>query len=131
MKKSLIIIVAITGIVLLTALTSGTISAQENQKTVVDQKPIPADVIKITDKSCSACHKEPGMKMALSLLNFSAWDKYTAEKQAAKAKAVCNEVTKSKMPPKSYRNNNPGAVPTSDDIKTLCDWATSLQPAEK
>jgi hypothetical protein len=71
------------------------------------------------------------MKFALSFLNLSAWDKYTPEKQASKAKAMCKKVTKNKMPPKSYRKNNPDAVLAEEDIKTICNWSASLQVNKK
>ena len=123
MKKILILIAAAPLMLFLTSLTVN----KSDQTAGTAQKPIPADVMKIVDKSCAACHKDPGMKMAQGPLNLSGWDKYTAEKQAAKANAMCNLMTKGKMPPKKYQANNPGAVPTADDIKTVCSWASSLK----
>jgi hypothetical protein len=87
--------------------------------------------MKVLDKSCAACHKDPGMKFAQGPFNISTFVNYSPEKQAAKAKAVCNMATKGKMPPKKYQANNPGLVPTKDDIKILCDWAASLNPDNK
>jgi hypothetical protein len=126
MKKIIIIAAAITGVLLLTAMIIAPVSKQSSQITGKDQKPIPANVMKIAEKSCAGCHMEPGMKMAMGVLNLSAWDKYAAEKQAAKAKAMCKFVTKNKMPPKRTRTNNPDLVPTQDDVKIICDWAASL-----
>jgi hypothetical protein len=40
---------------------------------------------------------------------------------------MCKELSKGKMPPKSFREDHPEAIPTSDEIKTICDWAQSLQ----
>jgi len=121
-----LISLAFTVVIVSVVYTSSQISAQ----TAV-AKPIPADVLKFTEKSCNACHGEQGGKMAQSALNLAGWDKYSPEKQAAKAKAMCDEVTKGKMPPKGYRNNNPGSVPGDEDIKMLCNWAESLKTANK
>ncbi|MCX6328459.1 MAG: heme-binding domain-containing protein [Bacteroidia bacterium] len=130
MKKLIKISAILSGALFLAALTVTPVSAQTNQKPA-DQKAIPADVMKVFDKSCAACHKDPGMKFAQGPFNISTWDNYSPEKQAAKAKTVCNFATKGKMPPKKYQANNPGAVPTKDDIKILCDWAATLNPVSK
>ena len=123
MKKILILIAAVPLVLFLTSATMN----KSGQTGATGQKPVPADVMKIVDKSCAACHKDPGSKMAQGALNLSGWDKYAAEKQAAKANAMCNLMTKGKMPPKKFQANNPGAVPTADDIKTVCSWASSLK----
>ncbi|MCX6334134.1 MAG: heme-binding domain-containing protein [Bacteroidia bacterium] len=130
MKKFIMICTAIAAVILLTGLNISTVSAQSVQKAGKDQNVIPANVMQIAQKSCAACHIEPGMKMALSVLNLTAWGKYAPEKQAAKANSMCKIVTKNKMPPKSYQTNNPKAVPTTDDVKAICDWAASLKIAK-
>ncbi len=94
-------------------------------------KPIPENVMKIAEKSCVKCHTEPGNGMALSHLNLGNWDKFTPEKQAAKAKAMCEMVTKDKMPPKKFREKNPTDVPSKEEIKTICDWAESIHVTKK
>lgn len=126
MKKIFMIILGVTCLLFITL---PAFSQAQNTKTSVNA--IPENVMKVLQKSCSACHMEPGMKMAMGPLNLSGWDKYAPEKQAAKAKAICNVVTKGKMPPKGYKNNNPDKVPTADDVKIICNWATSLQPVQK
>jgi hypothetical protein len=127
MKKIIMAASAITGLLLLTAMLIAPVSKKSSQNAGTDQKPIPANVMKIAQNSCAGCHMEPGMKMAMSLLNISSWDKYTPEKQAAKAKAMCKVVTKNKMPPKRTRASNPDLVPTPDDVRLICDWAASLK----
>ena len=94
-------------------------------------KPIPANIMKIAEKSCVKCHTEPGNFMALSHLNLSNWDKYSAEKQASKAQAMCKMVSKDKMPPKKFREEHPDGVPTKEEINTICNWAQSLQVPKK
>jgi hypothetical protein len=53
------------------------------------------------------------------------------EKQADKAADMCKMVSKDKMPPKSFREKNPGAAPSKDEAKIICDWATSIQIVKK
>jgi hypothetical protein len=127
MKKLTLITAAVAGIISLTALMNNPISIQTVQKT----KPIPDDVLMIAKKSCINCHAEPGKTMALSHVNLSKWDSYTAEKQAAKATAMCNMITKGKMPPKEFKQKNPGFVLSKDEIKTICDWSASIQVTKK
>ncbi len=101
--------------------------AQTSQKSNDAAKPIPADVQKAFEKSCIKCHSDHGNFMAESKVNLSKWADYSAEKQASKAKAMCKEVSEGDMPPKKFRKKNPENVPTPEDIKTICDWAQSLQ----
>jgi hypothetical protein len=91
---------------------------------------IPDSVSKILEKSCFPCHSDPGKSMAMSKLNFDKWETYKPEKQASKAKAICKEVTKQGMPPKSFRENNPDKVPTQAEVKIICNWAASFPSKE-
>jgi Haem-binding domain len=93
--------------------------------------PIPDGIMKIAQKSCVKCHTEPGNFMAMSHLNFSDWDKYPPQKQVSKAKEMCNMVSKDKMPPKKFRENNPTAVPTIEEANMICNWSQSLEPVKK
>jgi hypothetical protein len=103
------------------------LKAQTAQTPADSLKPIPDEVLTVLKKSCFDCHSEPGKIMPLEKLNFTKWNEYKAEKQAAKANAMCEEVTKGKMPPSKYREKNPDAVPTADDLKILCDWVKAMQ----
>jgi cytochrome c5 len=127
MKKLIPIIVAVAGVILLTALINIPSSVPSSQEAGKTQKAIPANVLKITENSCSGCHNEPGMKMAMLFLDLSDWDKYSTGKQASKAKKMCKLVTKGKMPPKHARANNPDLIPAKNDVKTICDWAASTK----
>ncbi len=127
MKKIIKISIAMTCIVFFVAYVAIPAKAQ----TTPVAKPIPADVVKVAEKSCKKCHMEPGNAMALSHVNLTNWDKYSPEKQAVKSEKMCSMVTKGKMPPKKFRRDNPDKVPTAADIKVICDWATSLQPMMK
>jgi hypothetical protein len=127
--KKLIRFILIGGWILM--LTVSYATAQTNQIDTVPGKVIPPDVMKIIDKSCVNCHAEPGKTLALTHINFSKWDQYSPDKQASKANAMCKELTKGKMPPKKFREANADAIPTNDEIKIICDWAQSLQPAKQ
>jgi len=87
--------------------------------------------MKVAERSCAACHSEPGNMMAKSHLNLSEWDKYSPEKRADKARDMCSMVTKSKMPQKGYLNKHPEAAVSPEELKALCDWAESIQVAKK
>jgi len=127
MKKIIRITAALTSVLIFASMAGMPVSAQSSQKTSGDKKPLPSEVMKIAQKSCTKCHIDG----AMGGLKFTEWDNYTLEKQAAKAKAMCDKVTGKIMPPKNFVKKNPEAVPTQDDIKTICDWSASLQPAKK
>ncbi|MGA2822273.1 MAG: heme-binding domain-containing protein [Bacteroidales bacterium] len=131
MKRPMIITVAVVSTLFITALIINPLTIQSASKGSITGKPIPANVMKIADKSCVKCHTEPGDFMAVSHLNLSNWDKYSPEKQAAKASSMCTMVTKDKMPPKGFRSKHPDGVPTTEEQKTICDWAASLQVTKK
>ena len=131
MKKAISITFAILGIVFLTSMIMNHSSAQSSQKDGIVSKPISPAVMKIAERSCVKCHTEGGNGMALMHLNLSNWDKFSLEKQADKAKDMCKMVSKGKMPPKGFREKKPGAAPTKDEAKIICDWATSIQIIKK
>ncbi len=134
MKKANSITLTMLGIVFLTSMIMNHSSAQTSlppQKEGNVSKPISSGVMKIAERSCVKCHTEGGNGMALMHLNLSNWDKFSPEKQAGKAKDMCKMVSKGKMPPKSFREKNPGAAPTKDEAKIICDWATSIQVVKK
>ena len=100
-------------------------SAQVVQAT--GKNAIPADVMKIFQRSCAKCHidgESGGLK-------FTAWETYTPEKQVSKAKAINNEVSKDFMPPDRFLKNNPGAALTPVEKKAISDWVTSVTSPKK
>ncbi len=128
MKKLLVIAFAIVSVIFMAAVILGPVAAQKSSG---GGKPIPENVVKIASKSCVNCHAEPGNPMAIEHVNLTIWEKYSAEKQAKKAQKMCDMVTMGKMPPKSFREKHPEGVPNKEEIKTICDWAASLQVAKK
>jgi hypothetical protein len=131
MNKAIGFSFAVLGIVFLTSMIMNHSSAQPSQKDGTVSKPISPAVVKIAERSCLKCHAEGGNEMAMMHLNLSNWDKFSPEKQAGKAKDMCKMVSKGKMPPKGFREKNPGAAPTKDEVKIICDWATSIQVVKK
>ena len=123
MKKLL----GITAILATMLFFTSPLSAQSKAGNKGNQKPIPADVMKVLQKSCSKCHIDG----AMGGLRFTEWDNYNAEKQSAKAAAICKEVTSKAMPPERFLKNNPSAAPTADDIKLIGDWSATLNPPKK
>jgi hypothetical protein len=125
-----IIGVIIAGLFLIITMFNNPVIAKSPQKNG-GGKPIPEGIMKIADKSCVRCHTEPGDPMAITHLNLSNWDKFSPEKQAEKANAMCSMITRDKMPPHSFRKNHPDGVPTKEELKTICDWAQSLVITKK
>jgi hypothetical protein len=131
MKKAIILSFSILIVVFLSSMILNKSAAQSSTKKGIVSKPISPSVMKIAERSCLKCHTEPGNGMALAHLNLSNWDKFSMEKQADKAKDMCKMVSKDKMPPKSFREKNPDGVPTQKEVKTICDWAQSIQIIKK
>jgi hypothetical protein len=131
MKKAIGVSFAVLGIIFLTSMIMNYSSAQSSQKDGVVSKPISPGVMKIAERSCLKCHADGGNEMAMMHLNLSNWGKFSPEKQADKAKDMCKMVTKDKMPPKGFREKNPGAAPTKEEVKIICDWAQSIQIIKK
>jgi len=127
MKKIYLILAAI-GLVAITVsfVPALSRSAQSNGSKQLVANPIPTNVKAIIDKSCAGCHADGGSFMAMSKLNFSKWDSYDPKKQADKGAAMCNMLTKGKMPPKSIRKSKPELIPTQEQINMICDWSKTL-----
>jgi len=87
---------------------------------------IPENVNKIFQASCFNCHGSNGKMLPMAKLNFSKWNEYGAEKEAAKASKICSVLTEEIMPPKSARKSNPELIPTREQIALICKWAESL-----
>lgn len=131
MKKQISIAATVAGLLFFTAAILLPLPGQSSTKDKGQGAPIPSNIMKIAEKSCVKCHTEPGNFMAISHLNLSNWEKYSPEKQASKAKAMCKMVTKDKMPPKKFRADHPDGVPSQEEINTICKWAESLQIPKK
>jgi hypothetical protein len=107
-------------ILFLTLATSIALNGQARVK-------MPENVRAIITRSCMDCHADGGNRIAMTHVNFSKWDRYSAAKQAKKSADICKMITKGKMPPKSYRESTPEAVPTKDQADLVCKWSQSIQ----
>jgi hypothetical protein len=103
------------------------VKGQDNAKLVAS---FPDNVNKIISTSCTPCHTDKGGSMAKSKLNFSAWEKYTPEKQKERAKKMYAELDKGKMPPKAARQKRPDLIPTPDQVAVIKNWS-EIYPANK
>lgn len=131
MKSSSRLTILVAGLFMFAFTTLKPVQAQESQPVADTVNALPPDVQVILKKGCYDCHAEPGKPMALSHVNFTRWNEYSAEKQASKAKSICDQVTKGDMPPKRYKEYNPSGVPTAEELKILCDWVEKFQESEK
>jgi hypothetical protein len=87
---------------------------------------LPVRISKIVSISCMPCHSSTGSMLSKAKLNFTEWGDYSLEKQQKKSAQMYKELNKSAMPPKDARENNPGIIPTSDQIAVIKSWADSL-----
>jgi hypothetical protein len=127
MKKTHFFLTATVIALILTASVLSPVNpAGKKSTTPVVTDSIPGDLQIIFKKSCMDCHATGGSNMAKSMVNFSEWGNYEPGKQAKKAAAICKELSKGAMPPKSYRKSNPDLIPTDAQIDTICKWSAGL-----
>ena len=131
MKKAVGFSFKVLGLVFLTSMITSNASTQSSPKDKGVSKPISSSVMKIAEESCVKCHTVGMNKKALMHLNLSNWENYSPKKQAKKANSMCKMVSEGKMPPKGFIEKHPETVPTKDEIKVICDWATSIQVVKK
>jgi cytochrome c5 len=102
--------------------------ADKKSTTPLVTTPIPDDLNMVFKNSCMGCHATGGSHMAMSMLDFSKWANYKPGKQAKKAAAICKMITKGAMPPKSFRESHPDAIPTETQRNMICKWSETLAP---
>jgi hypothetical protein len=127
MKKVHLSLIAMFMLALIAELVFISFKAVSQKKTTQTANVIPGNVAKILSNSCTACHNDGGKVLAMSMWNFSSWDKYSAKKQSRKASSMCNAITKGKMPPASIKKVTPDKIPTAAQIEIVCKWANSLK----
>jgi hypothetical protein len=126
MKNIHLILVATLIPVVASVLVFCSFKAVSQKKITQTTNAIPDNVVQILRNSCTACHNTGGNEMAMSMWNFSSWDTYAAAKKSKKATAMCDAITKGKMPPASVKKASPDKIPTAAQIEMVCKWATSL-----
>jgi hypothetical protein len=87
---------------------------------------LPDSINQIVTRSCMPCHSNDGGLMSRTKLNFSVWAKYSADKQAERAKKMYSELSESKMPPKKAREDRPNLIPTSQQVDIIKRWSDSF-----
>ncbi len=88
---------------------------------------LPPEISKIVSVSCMPCHSATGGLLSRSALNFDEWKTYSDKKQQKKAGLMYKKVSKNEMPPKEARENNPGIIPTKEQVELIEKWAESLR----
>jgi len=84
---------------------------------------IPADVNEILKTSCYGCHtQESSSKKAKIALNFDKWDDYKDTKKISKLDAICEVISKDKMPPEKYLKDSPEKALSDDQKVAVCSW---------
>jgi len=58
-------------------------------------------------------------------MNFSEWGSYDKDKQSRRLRDMCEQVQDGEMPLSTYTPLHPKAKLSTDDVRVLCDWATS------
>jgi hypothetical protein len=112
-------------VLIIISLSSGIAAGQKMKENPV---PIPENINKIFQNSCTPCHGKEGGRFPHSRLNLSKWAGYGAEKEAEKAALICSTLSKGSMPPKSRRESHPELNPTKEQVDLICKWAESLNP---
>ncbi len=98
-------------------------------------------VAAIFDRSCNDCHSNKTrwpwysnvapvswfvighVNDGRANMNLSEWGRSDQDRQARKLQRMCEQVQDGVMPLSSYTPLHPGSKLSSEDVKTLCDWA--------
>jgi uncharacterized membrane protein len=97
----------------------------------------------ILENSCYSCHSTGGSapwyaaispthlaaSSARKVLNFSDWQTYDADKQAAELKSIEESVSSGSMPPGDYTALDHSARLSDDQKQTLLKWASQAVSA--
>lgn len=128
--KSVYVVLFCVSAVVLTSYSRFEPGPVDQEIETIQNDSLPAEVQEIINSSCINCHAPGGRAMAMAKLDFSKWNEYDAEKKARKADAMCGELTKGSMPPKSFLKEHPELVPTTEQVEIICNWAASLNQGE-
>jgi hypothetical protein len=115
----------------------------EQSQAIESHLQVTPQVAAIFDRSCNDCHSNktrwPWYSNVAPVswfvidhvdegrenMNFSEWSKYEPRTAANLLKQMCREVRSGVMPLSSYTPLHPGSELTPEDVKTVCDWASS------
>ncbi len=90
---------------------------------------IPKKVNKILTASCLPCHSDAGR--AKRALNLSQWNTYDPATQLQKVNNIGNEVSRGKMPPPMFVENNPKQALTAKQKALIAKWIKSSASAKE
>lgn len=115
----------------------------DESRTIQAHTRITPEVATILDRSCNDCHSNRTrwpwysnvapvswfvinhVNVGREEMNFSDWAQYSQEDQGALLKKICREVKGGAMPLPSYLRLHHEAKLSTEDVKTLCDWAST------
>jgi len=113
---------------------------------VTGEIPAPDEVKAVLKKSCYDCHSNESkwpwyshvapfswlvvhdVNEAREKMNFSEWNKLSADRQARRLRGSMEEIDDKEMPLKIYLPMHPDARLSETDIATLRAWITSVAP---
>jgi hypothetical protein len=115
----------------------------DEARTIQAHTQITPQVAAVLDRSCNDCHSNQTrwpwysnvapvswfvvdhVNVGRREMNFSDWAQYDPEHQKGLLKDICKEAKSGAMPLSSYLRLHHEAKLSSEDIKTLCDWANT------
>ena len=139
--KWVVIVAAAVFVLAQFARSAKTNPATDESQTINARLQVTPQVAAIFDRSCNDCHSNktrwPWYSNVAPVswfvinhvdegrrqLNFSEWGRYTQRDVEGMLKQICREVKSSSMPLSSYTPMHPGSKLSTEDVKTLCDWA--------
>lgn len=91
----------------------------------VPKPDFPENILKIVERSCFDCHSDnSGNFAAKGKLNYSSWNEYSTARKISRLDAICNMITKGKMPKKSFVKKHPEKALTLEEKEIICKWAS-------
>ena len=115
----------------------------DESRTIQAQVHLTPQVAAILNRSCNDCHSNltrwPWYSNVAPVswfiindvndgrreMNLSDWAQYSQDEQESLMRRICREVKDGSMPLKSYLWMHGNANLSSEDVKTLCDWANA------
>jgi hypothetical protein len=125
MKKILVLLATIGLSVSLIAITASQKRSKSSFLPTRNSKPdIPEDIYKIVERSCFHCHSDNSSNFAAKgKLNFSNWNDYNTARKISRLSAICDVITKGKMPKKKFIKQFPDKILSPAEKETICTWA--------
>ena len=117
--------------------------AVDPNQTIESHLQVNPQVAAVLDRSCNDCHSNktrwPWYANVAPVswfvighvddgrrdMNFSNWGSYDKDKQSRRLRDMCELVQDGEMPLSTYTPLHPGSTLSTEDKKTLCDWANA------